>query len=370
MLFAPLLCRNDQSVFGVHVPFGSVHRFALGVMALSEESFLPDAEDCAETWRALRWPDGLRCVRCGSSDVAVQDWDCLSRLRRYECRECGRWFNDRSGTFIESSKVRLPKWIYVLREMDKGRSINSITEDLSHTYKTVHRMVTTIREAIYQRREEWREVLTGEVEADDVHLALGQQGRTLRSQEANEDSSQDHESQGDSSASDGTREPRARGLSERGRGSWASDRPPAVLWVERNGPGRVLELQSDVTQRTLARSAVRHVEPGSRIDTDDFSGYGLLGGAYDHRSVDHEETYVTEDGVHCNTAEGEWSIFKPWWRGFRGVTKRQAYRYLSEYSFRRSHREESRQKRLRRMVALLNLSTGGSREGRFCTGLY
>jgi len=60
-------------------------------MVLSEESFLPDAEDCAETWRALRWPAGPRCVRCGSSNVAVQDWDYLSSLRRYECRECGRY---------------------------------------------------------------------------------------------------------------------------------------------------------------------------------------------------------------------------------------------------------------------------------------
>ena len=75
-----------------------------------------------------------------------------------------------------------------------------------------------------------------------------------------------------------------------------------------------------------------------------------------------------EDDVHCNTAEGEWSIFKPWWRGFRGVAKRHAYRYLSEYSFRRSHREETPQKRLRRMVALLNPSAGGSGEGKFCIG--
>jgi transposase-like protein len=343
-------------------------------MALSEESFLPDAEDCAETWRALRWPDGPQCVECGSSDVAVQDWDYLSALRRYECRDCGRWFNDRSGTFLESSKVRLPVWIYVLREMDKGRSINSISKDLAHTYKTVHRLATTMREAIYQRREEWREVLTGEIEADDMHLTLGQQGRTLRPEEADGGDSQDDGSQGnesqDGSASDETREPRARGLSERGRGSWASDRPPAVLWVERGGQGRVLELQSDVTQQTLARSATEHVEPGSRIDTDDFSGYRLLKGAYDHRTVDHEETYVTEEGTHCNTAEGEWSIFKPWWRGFRGIAKRHAYRYLSEYSFRRSHREETRQKRLRRMVALLKPSAGGSGVGRFHTGLH
>jgi len=42
-------------------------------MALSEASFLPDAEDYAETWRRLRWPDGSECVECGSADIAVQD---------------------------------------------------------------------------------------------------------------------------------------------------------------------------------------------------------------------------------------------------------------------------------------------------------
>ena len=138
------------------------------------------------------------------------------------------------------------------------------------------------------------------------------------------------ESESESLQTPGARAPRSRGLTERGRGTWDGDRPPAVLWVERDGPGRVLELQPDVTQRTLARSATKHVKPGSRIDTDDFSGYRPLAEAYDHRSVDHEETYVTDDDVHCNTAEGEWSIFKPWWRGFRGVAKRHAYRYLSE----------------------------------------
>lgn len=252
-------------------------------------------------------------------------------------------------------------WIYVLREMDKGRSINSISKDLPHTYKTVHRVATTMREAIYQRREEWREILTGEVEADDVHLTLGQQGRILRSEEATEQeasgSSKDKSGKANP-AQHASREPRERGLSERGRGSWDGDRPPAVLWVERGGSGRVLELQPDVTKQTLLRSAIRHVELESRIDTDDFSSYQLLEEAYDHRSVDHEEAYVSDEGTHCNAAEAEWSIFKPWWRGFRGVAKRHAYRYLSEYSFRRSHRSDSRQKRLSRMVALLRSNYG------------
>jgi transposase-like protein len=106
------------------------------------------------------------------------------------------------------------------------------------------------------------------------------------------------------------------------------------------------------------------------VDTDDFSGYRLIGEVYDHRSADHEETYVTDEGIHCNTAEGKPSIFKPLWRGFRGVAKRHSYRYLSEYLFRRSHQSDSRQKRLRRMIALLRLNYGPSNQAQTSFGVY
>jgi hypothetical protein len=248
--------------------------------------------------------------------------------------------------------------------MDKDRSINSIAKDLPHTYKTVHRLSEVIREAIYERRAEWLGPLTGEVEADDVHLKGGQQGRELSSGESEPGSSDAEDSGSDGNNSGGasqartcSRKARKRGLSERGRGSWEGDRPPAVLWVEREGEkggARVIELRRGVDQKSLFESAWRHVRPESRIDTDDFSGYGLLGEAYDHRSVDHEETYVTDGGACCNTAEAEWSVFKPWWNGFRGVAKRNIYHCLSEYSLRRSYRSESRQSRLERIMALLH----------------
>ncbi|MFB6232316.1 MAG: IS1595 family transposase [Salinibacter sp.] len=245
--------------------------------------------------------------------------------------------------------------------MDKDRSINSIAEDLPHTYKTACRLSEVIREAIHERREEWLGPPAGEVEADDVHLKGGQQGRELASgdPEAKGGEAENNKAEGDEpegKTTAGGREARERGLSERGRGSWEGDRPPAVLWVEREGKkggARVVELRRGVDQKSLFESAWRHMEPGSRIDTDDFSGYGLLGEAYDHRSVDHEETYVTDDRACCNTAEAEWSVMGPWWNGFRGVAERNIYHYLSEYSLRRSHRSESRQSRLERIMALL-----------------
>lgn len=119
----------------------------------------------------------------------------------------------------------------MLREMDKDRSTGDIAKDLPHTYKTVHGMAQTMREAIYQRREEWIEPLTGEVEADYVRLTLGQQGRTLCAEEksAEEEGSGEESSEANSKpGSEDFRAPRARGLSERGRGSWAGDSCGAV----------------------------------------------------------------------------------------------------------------------------------------------
>jgi transposase-like protein len=134
-------------------------------MPLTEESFLPDAADCAETWRALRWPDGPECVECGSSDVAVQARSYRGHLRRYECRQCGRWFSDRTGTFLEHSKVDLKVWVYVLREMQKGRAPTAFAEEVPCSPRTARRMAEVLREAIREEREGWIGSLTGMKEA-------------------------------------------------------------------------------------------------------------------------------------------------------------------------------------------------------------
>jgi hypothetical protein len=57
--------------------------------------------------------------------------------------------------------------------MDKKRLINDIAKDLGLTYKTVLDMSHKVKEAIYDQREEWLDALTGEVEADDVHVKGG-----------------------------------------------------------------------------------------------------------------------------------------------------------------------------------------------------
>ncbi len=145
-----------------------------------------------------------------------------------------------------------------------------------------------------------------------------------------------------------------RGLSARGRGSYETDRPLVVSWVERGETGpRVFELRRTAGKKSLLSSALSHVEEGTTVDTDTWSGYRLLDQVYDHRQVKHSERYISEEGTHCNTAESEWSVFKPWLRTFRGLAKGHLYLYLSEHSFRRSHRHLNRQKRVEVVLGLM-----------------
>ena len=306
-------------------------------MALSKESFLPDQAGCAETWREVRWPDGARCPECGSEEVQTRQRDYRDGLHRYHCEACDKWFIDTTGTFLEASNVSLRRWVYFARELDKGRAAGPVGEEIDVTPKTARRMAKTLRQALHEQRQSWLPQLAGKVEADDVHVKGGQQGREVSEQR-------------------NSRTARVRGLSKRGRGTYETGRPLVVSWIERGGEGRVFELRRSADKKSLLSSALSHVEQGSQVDTDTWGGYRLLGEVYEHRSVKHSEEYVSEEGAHCNTAESEWSVFKPWWRGFRGIAKRYLHLYLSEHSFRRTHRHQSREKRTQAMMRFLAMS--------------
>ncbi len=57
----------------------------------------------------MRWHDGVRCPKCGSSHVAKRGFDETQRDRqRYQCGDCEREFDDLTGT-IFSVRAQHPK---------------------------------------------------------------------------------------------------------------------------------------------------------------------------------------------------------------------------------------------------------------------
>jgi hypothetical protein len=112
-----------------------------------------------------------------------------------------------------------------------------------------------------------------------------------------------------------------------------------------------IEMRRDAGARTLTTATLKYVVPGSRLDTDTWKGYQWQGQIYDHHTVKHSKAYVASDGAHCNTAEAEWSVFRPWRATFRGVSKRYAHLYLAQYEHERNRRHCSAMERLHELIS-------------------
>ena len=134
-----------------------------------------DDARCYEAIRSLRWPDGLRCPHCGSGHVIKQGHDPTQPDRRhYECRPCGRRFDDLTGTIFAGHHQPLRVWILCLYFMGLNLSNEQIAQELGIDPDDAQVMASQLREGIVRRKPEV--ALSGEVECDEVYVVAGHKG--------------------------------------------------------------------------------------------------------------------------------------------------------------------------------------------------
>jgi hypothetical protein len=75
-------------------------------------------------------------------------------------------------------------------------------------------------------------------------------------------------------------------------------------------------------------------QPLGEVWTDGLPAY--QGMEYDHRTVIHDERYVSPEGVHTNQVECLWSLVQPWLAKFRGLSKQGLEQAARTYGFLRS----------------------------------
>jgi transposase-like protein len=142
---------------------------------LNIQNLIDDAK-CFETVRELRWPDGVRCVHCGSTAVTKQGRDPTQRERQKDCcKDCGRWFDDLTGTVFAGHHQPLRTWVLCLYFMGLNLSNRQIGQELDLNKDDVQRMTHQLREGIECAQPE--PVLSGEVEADEVYIVAGHKGQ-------------------------------------------------------------------------------------------------------------------------------------------------------------------------------------------------
>jgi len=283
-------------------------------------SFMPSEEECALVLRDARWYEGVSCPRCGSRSV-VRRGRHLEVYRRYLCRNCNRHFNDRTGTQFEDSKLPLRVWFFAAFLMQYKVSVKEMAKTARVSYPTAFNLAKKLRRGLYH--SQLQEKMKGIVELDEVYVTAGLKGK--------------HGLQ---------RPPRFRVLKVRGRGTYTTDKPPIMGMMERGGMVRLIP-SANVTGQTILRRVMNHIDGDAEaICTDEYSAYNILDGFCNHRTVNHSlGEYAREGGIHTNTAEAEFSVFRPWMATYRGISKENLYLYCAQYNFLRNTREEDRARR-------------------------
>lgn len=261
-----------------------------------------DEEACRKHLAELRWPDGVKCLRCESDKVNGP-----SKRHLYECAECGYQFSVKVGTVFNDSKLPLWKWFvatYLMCESKKGMSANQLKRTLGVTYKTAWYLCHRIRSAM---QDEGAALLTGIVEADETYVG-GKLGGFANKQE-----------------------------SARHR----RDNKAVVLGaVERGGKVR-LRVAPDASSATV-KGFLNDVvaDDADAIYTDAHRSYRGIG---DHNTihayVDHSRDEYVRGQVHTNTVESVWSLFDRSVIGsYHKLSKKHLPAYLDEAAFRWNNR--------------------------------
>ena len=142
-----------------------IHRLT----AAQFERMFPDEDACRAHLVARRWPQGVRCPRCGNPAV----YDLPSRKWHWQCEKCapdGYRFSHIAGTIFENTNKPLRDWYRVAHLMltsTKGISAMQIFRYMGFgSYKTAWEMRHKIRTALIEDVEK----LGGIVEVDETHV--------------------------------------------------------------------------------------------------------------------------------------------------------------------------------------------------------
>src|SRR5713226_5895751 len=136
------------------------------------ERMFPDEDACKAYLKARRWPEGVRCPRCGNPAV----YDLPSRKWHWQCTKCapggstGYRFSIIAGTVFENTNKPLRDWFKVTHLMltsKKGMSALQIFRYMGFgSYKTAWGMCHKIRAALIQDIDQ----LGGIVEVDETYV--------------------------------------------------------------------------------------------------------------------------------------------------------------------------------------------------------
>lgn len=264
------------------------------------EKVLKTDKDCIIYLEALIW-EGFPV---SPFDETSKVYKCKNG--RYKCQNTNKYFNVKTGTIFENTKMSLINWfkvIYYEQAHKKGIASTTVARLLGISQSTAWYMLQKIRKAM---GTENLQQLKGTVEVDEYY-----EGGSLKNMHYDKK------------------------LEVKARGTY-QNKKLLQGFVERDGDA-VIRVIPDSTDSTLIAGVLRYVKRGSTLYSDDNPSYQKIPPLYTQGSVVHSRgNYVDKcnKNIHTNTVESLWSTFSRTIGEYIHVSRKHLQNYANEVVFR------------------------------------
>lgn len=270
----------------------------------------PDEQSCIDYLEEVMW-EGI-VVSPFAEDSKV--YKCAGN--KYKCRKTGKYFNVRTGTIFDNSKIPLQKWFlahFILSSHKKGISSHQLARDIKVTQKSAWFMIHRLRYAY--DHPNFKEALANTVEIDETHMGGQAKYKHESKKKKNE------------------------------QGNTIHEQTPVLGMRERDG-NVIAIVVPNKNKETLLPLIGANVIADSTVMTDEFMAYRNLSPMYQHHAVNHGAKEYINGMAHTNGIENFWSHLK---RGVDGiyhwVSVKHLQAYVDEFVFRFNTRKFTTQER-------------------------
>lgn len=303
---------------------GKTHRIGPSVIQTAKD--FPSEQACHDYLEAARWPNGVRCLQCGSKAISKYTIKGKTRINTnkktgeqtvhtgpdrfmYQCMEktCKYQFSTTTGTIFSDTHLPLRIWMQAVALMcgaKKGISAKQMERALDISYKTAWYLNHRIRESM---ADDSGDLFGGTVEADATFIG---------------------------------------GKFDKRRKRARYDKQPVFGILQRGSDGAHSKVYAEpvvIENREIASEIIgERVCPTAQIYTDEGSAYrSLRNDGWKHDTVIHNDKEYVRGEVHSNGIESFWSLLKRGIIGsFHQVSVKHLHRYIAEFQFRFNNREE------------------------------
>jgi len=241
----------------------------------------------------------------------VSPFDSTSKVYRcssnkYRCKNTGKYFNVKTGTIFENTKIKLQDWfvaIWLYTTHKGGLSSMELHREIGVTQKTAWFMLQRLRKCSSCENQS---LLDNKIEMDETYV-----GGKNKNRHANKKIKQ------------------SQGRSCKGK-------TPVFGMIERGGKV-VAKVVNSTTEKDLMRVILRFSNSFGTAYTDEWGAYRCLKEIYNHKVVNHGTGEYVKGEAHTNNIENFWSQLKRGIIGvYRVVSSKHLQSYVDEFVFRRN----------------------------------